>query len=58
MIDLFLASTFVQLQYHPDKINTMREGESAIEGTEEEVEAYLKDITQELARMMQSYGGE
>ena len=47
-----------QLQYHPDKINTLREGDDAIEGTEEEVEEYLKDITQELARMMHSYGGE
>jgi hypothetical protein len=48
----------VQLQYHPDKINTLREGGEAIEGTEEEVEGYLKDITQELARLMHSYGGE
>jgi molecular chaperone GrpE (heat shock protein) len=46
------------LQYHPDKINTLRAGEAPIEGTEEEVEAYLKDITQELARIMHSYGGE
>ena len=46
-----------QLQYHPDKINTLREGDDAIEGTEEEVEEYLKDITQELARMMHCYGG-
>lgn len=46
------------LQYHPDKINTLRVGEDPIEGTEEEVEAYLKDITQELARIMHSYGGE
>ena len=45
------------LQYHPDKINTLRIGEEPIQGTEEEVEAYLKDITQELARIMQTFGG-
>jgi molecular chaperone GrpE (heat shock protein) len=45
------------LQYHPDKINTLRMGEEPIQGTEEEVEAYLKDITQELARIMQTFGG-
>jgi hypothetical protein len=45
------------LQYHPDKINTLRLGEEPIQGTEEEVQAYLKDITQELARIMQTFGG-
>jgi len=46
------------LQYHPDKINTLREWEAPLEGTEEEVEAYLKDITQELARTMHSFGAD
>jgi histone H3/H4 len=46
------------LQYHPDKISSWREGKDAIEGTNEEVESYLKDITQELARMMHTYGGD
>ena len=58
LIMCVLVCWCVQLQYHPDKINTLREGGEAIEGTEEEVEQYLKDITQELARLMHSYGGE
>ena len=45
------------LQYHPDKINALRDQE-AVHGSDEEVEAFLKDITQELARILQSYGGD
>ena len=43
------------LQYHPDKINALRDQE-AVHGSDEEVEAFLKDITQELARQLQELG--
>ena len=43
------------LQYHPDKINALRDQE-VVHGSDEEVEAFLKDITQELARQLQELG--